>query len=600
MITNAGWKAVAINPTTAENDPQTLSVDSITVASPTNSSNTLVLNYSGFGTPLTTRSLRIEPNAAFVALASALQITLDFGADTFVISGTFMQGASAQIHADGVLVGDSGPAVCYMTNGTFSADGLQVGGVFTGEFYQFGGTNSQGGLGIQSGSAYTLYDGSFTGSILVTYGSFVQLGGIVSSSDVNLVRGAYTLSNGVFTAANVALPGNEWDVNGPSYFVQAGGTNILASSLSIGPVAGAFGLSPGTYTLSDGVLTLPAMVVGPFGNFTQSDGQAVMNGSISVQGYELHLGEWFGGALSLTGGQLGSTGLSVSTGSFSQSGGTDTVTGDLAMGPSPSQWSFRLSGGLLRTANSTFQQGGTLGTFSGGAAQSGGTHLINNLLHISGTNATFNRYLFSGGTLSADAMEIDSGATFQQTGGTINVPGLITLANGTWLCNTGEHQVGALMLGVSGGSNSCLVMPAGPSILRFANNSLAMWATQALLIIENWQGSLQGGGAHQVLVGASGQALTPQQISQVRFLNPLGVPGLFSACFPHGELLPKLLLAPERNGGNLVLSWANGDSLQSATNVSGPHADVSVTSPYAVPLTDPSRFFRLRETVSFP
>ena len=37
MLTNEGWKAVAINPSTAQEFPQMLSVYSINVASPTNS-----------------------------------------------------------------------------------------------------------------------------------------------------------------------------------------------------------------------------------------------------------------------------------------------------------------------------------------------------------------------------------------------------------------------------------------------------------------------------------------------------------------------------------------------------------------------------------
>src|SRR4051812_14405707 len=54
MITNAGWKAVEIGAATAAGYPQTLNVDSITVASPTNSFNTLLLNYAGTATPLRT------------------------------------------------------------------------------------------------------------------------------------------------------------------------------------------------------------------------------------------------------------------------------------------------------------------------------------------------------------------------------------------------------------------------------------------------------------------------------------------------------------------------------------------------------------------
>src|ERR1041385_3668501 len=51
FITNSGWKAVSIGPNTTH-FPQTLSVDSVTISSPTNSLNTLLLNFAGVGSPL--------------------------------------------------------------------------------------------------------------------------------------------------------------------------------------------------------------------------------------------------------------------------------------------------------------------------------------------------------------------------------------------------------------------------------------------------------------------------------------------------------------------------------------------------------------------
>src|SRR5688572_1274177 len=53
MITNAGWKAVAITPNTAQNFPQSLNVYSVSVESPVDSFNTLLLNYAGVEAPLT-------------------------------------------------------------------------------------------------------------------------------------------------------------------------------------------------------------------------------------------------------------------------------------------------------------------------------------------------------------------------------------------------------------------------------------------------------------------------------------------------------------------------------------------------------------------
>src|SRR5436190_10606292 len=53
MITNYGWKAVAIGPSTVANAPQSLTVNSVNVTSPMDSFNTLLLDSVGLSTPLT-------------------------------------------------------------------------------------------------------------------------------------------------------------------------------------------------------------------------------------------------------------------------------------------------------------------------------------------------------------------------------------------------------------------------------------------------------------------------------------------------------------------------------------------------------------------
>src|SRR5438105_1692621 len=52
LVTNQGWKAIAIGPATAQNFSQTLNPYSVTLSSPTDSFNLLLLNYVGFQTPL--------------------------------------------------------------------------------------------------------------------------------------------------------------------------------------------------------------------------------------------------------------------------------------------------------------------------------------------------------------------------------------------------------------------------------------------------------------------------------------------------------------------------------------------------------------------
>jgi len=51
QLTNYSWKALAIGPNTAQNYPQTLNIGSLSISSPTNSFNELLLNDAGLQTP---------------------------------------------------------------------------------------------------------------------------------------------------------------------------------------------------------------------------------------------------------------------------------------------------------------------------------------------------------------------------------------------------------------------------------------------------------------------------------------------------------------------------------------------------------------------
>jgi hypothetical protein len=63
MVTNQNWKAVAIGPVTTRDFPESLTVQSLTVASPGDSRNLLLMNYAGLQTPLTTRFLTVASNS---------------------------------------------------------------------------------------------------------------------------------------------------------------------------------------------------------------------------------------------------------------------------------------------------------------------------------------------------------------------------------------------------------------------------------------------------------------------------------------------------------------------------------------------------------
>jgi hypothetical protein len=144
-------------------------------------------------------------------------------------------------------------------------------------------------------------------------------------------------------------------------------------------------------------------------------------------------------------------------------------------------------------------------------------------------------------------------------------------------------------------SNSTIWFPTNSCTLRFANSGSLAWTNGVSLIIEGWNGSLQGGGNHQLVFGSDATGLAPQQVAQVLFHNPMGVSGLYPATIlATGEIVPTQFLAEQNVRGNLVLSWAGNMTLQSATNISGPYQDINGASrTFMVRLTQPQMFFRL-------
>jgi hypothetical protein len=90
-------------------------------------------------------------------------------------------------------------------------------------------------------------------------------------------------------------------------------------------------------------------------------------------------------------------------------------------------------------------------------------------------------------------------------------------------------------------------------ILRLANSASALWAP-ATLTIAGWSGLVDGQGQDEIFFGTGANGLTALQLSQVRFLDPLGfAPGIYSAkLLPTGELV----VIPEPGGIALLLAGA--------------------------------------------
>jgi hypothetical protein len=546
LITNAGWKAVAIDGGTAASFPQTLTVGSIAVSAPVDSFNTLLLNHAGLGSPLTVNSLSIASNSALAMFGSALHLGGPQGVG-MSIGGTVTHDAGSLVTGNQVDIGYIGAGVYNLIGGLLDVEHVWV--IGPGVFNQTGGTNATAIVHLGSGAEYNLHDGDFESTVYFDQqGVFRQTGGRVNA-EMTVWRGMYLLEGGVNNAGTTVPVSSPWDP-GHGTAVQTGGTNF--GFIHVG------GHGPGSYTLSNGVVQTPALTVRHWGHFVQENGSRVLAGELRVWGDMVDRGDLALGHFRMHGGELSAPELLITLGEFTQEGGTITVGGELRMAGQIQ--TYALSGGLL-TTHSTFVGAAWLGGF----LQSGGIHVISNQLTVEPGLYFFRGYDLSGGELIVSNIVVHSGAIFNQTGGTVHQSGVLTLSNAVVRAGPGEQQFGRLQL-LNAGTNiaSTLRMPAGACTIRFLDSSGLPWSAAATLTIENWSGSPFGGGTQQLLFGNSPDALTTQQLTQVQFRDPAGYPaGLYEArILSNGEVVPHTLPPTGRVPPAIRLALQGSDAMQ--------------------------------------
>jgi hypothetical protein len=597
-ITNAGWKAVAIGAGTAQNFSESMTVQNLRVGAPVDSYNLLLMNFSGFEQELETGTLTVESNGAVQMQSSLLHVLqggLPYEADLFISGGNFMHGDFSEVHVDGRLRVASGNY--FLTNGTVAANFYLA---VTGKFLQYGGENNST-LHVDSPGEYYLYAGELNGFVR-NGGNLLQYAGSVNG-DMNvgwdLGSGHYVLTGGTVTGG-MNVPAER----GSGGVEQSGGTNF-AASLNVGN-GSRFG-GQGSYVLSNGVVEVSSSTtLRALGTFEQWNGSHTIASNLVMRGADI-----FGPAnasYSLRGGTLSAMNLTMWIANFVQQGGSNLITGDIVTGPplasNTGQYNslYTLNGGFLSASNVTlvgFLEGGNLFD-DGGFDQTGGTNVISGALQITGQSTNFHGYTLGGGSLSVNNISISNGAAFHHSGGTINHSGALTLAGGNWLARPGEQALGPmrLIIGTSNWVNSTISFPAAASVLRLSSSSGQAWNPSAILYITNWHGSSTGGGQTQLYFGSNANGLTSQQIAQIKFALSGGVyPARILAT---GEVVPNVPqvepLAFSRSGNTLILTWGSGWTLQSSMNVAGPYQDVpGATSPYAISMSSPSQFFRLRQ-----
>ena len=219
-------------------------------------------------------------------------------------------------------------------------------------------------------------------------------------------------------------------------FRQSGGTNTANGGCYIGENAG----GSGTYTMSNGQLVARALDVGysGTGSFTQSGGSNTIGGSPGFYLLTIGVNSGANGIYNLSG-----NGLLVAyygedigyngTGVFTQSGGTNTASGHLTLGQdSGSVGTYNLNGGLLSLSGSGLTQGAGNAAFyfSGGTFQAASSFSTSVPITLStvGSNDVFDT---DGNTLTLAGVISGSGCLQKIGAGLLILSGSNSYGEGT-------------------------------------------------------------------------------------------------------------------------------------------------------------------------
>jgi autotransporter-associated beta strand protein len=142
---------------------------------------------------------------------------------------------------------------------------------------------------------------------------------------------------------------------------------------------------------------------------------------------------------------------------------------------------------------------------------------------LSGVNSYTGATTISNGTLALGANNaLPTGSSMILAGGTFATDGF-----------SQTNSLGSLTLS----GNSVIDMGGVSSVLKYADSHLMSWL--GTLTITDWNGSLTGGGADELILGSSASALTLGQLSEIIFVHPDGLAGNYQATIlPTGEIVP--------------------------------------------------------------
>ncbi len=474
-------------------DPGTLSISGSGVLTATGGNDAVlglngaaIVNQSG-GTASFTNVLKMGANLGASAtynlsggkLLVAGEIIGLGGAGAFTQSGgthSVTGGASLVV---GSLAGSAG--IYTLNGGVLDVSGpAHIGYTGNGTFTQSGGSATfNTGLTLGTNNGGTGYYNQSGGSVTVI-GGRVRLGSVAGSS------GSYTLSG----TGSLNTTSMDVGYSGPGTFVQTGGTHTVTSDLVL-----ANSLAPGLYTLSGGTLNAGLEAIGG-GPVWTNDATFVQSGGTNTAG-TLTLGGSGGssGIYQLSGGSLvvtGNASIGVSSqtnalaNSFTQTGGTASIGGNLALGTvSPSAGSFNISAGAASAGN--IYVGGSSTTPAGNATLSiSGSASVSTLGVFKIWNVSSTQFHLNGGSLTVGTLDTQNfNGHFNWTGGTLthlsaltieageDLGGNVTIGAGKVL-NTSDFFIAsnaAATFAISGGGVVNSTTPAG--IVQLGGNNTA-------------------------------------------------------------------------------------------------------------------------------
>jgi len=501
-----------------------------------NSANAVILGGSGStGTLEYTGATASSSKKFTMATGGSGAFQIDSAATNLTLSGVIDGSGGLTKTGDGTLTltgVNTYSGATTVNSGTLSVTGVGAGGkistssalVLGGGALNFSfsnnGVQTFNGVTVNSGSSsVTSSGGNAPNPYSLTLGSITRnIGGTVDFNPNSSGTQTTTTSNGSFTGGSQTILGGYATVGGNTWAVSGTGGTAGAitglASYNAGFAAGT-NVNATVGTTNPTAMTINSLRFNTAGAYTVNT-----SGNLTVA---------TGGILETS--TVGNNAVSINNNNLTSGNGKDLVViqnntaGGMTIGSTITN-NGATSIGLTKSGAGSLALT-SANTFTGVTTINAGTLNANGTSGNKALGGTTSVIVNGGGTLlTSTAQQFNAGS-----------PPTMTLAGGTFNTNGTSQTLGALTLS----DNSIIDLSTGTSdVLRFANSAAATWNTNISLTIQNWNGSLSGGGNDEIFFGTGSSGLTASEIAEVQFLNPGGfAAGTYGATIlSTGEIVP--------------------------------------------------------------